>query len=281
MVMEPKAYEWHNQDSRITGPIEVGCTINTNAGGREGHLILEPKAYGVTSKGNGDAFVSEERHTTLSAGGGLPGQGYPCVAYGIDPGAARDVGSLFIEEQSKTITNGSCPGHHNGVVVAKPTISVTAGGFTQVQEENAPTLMARAYKDPTCITAYDESTRKYIVRRLTPTECARLQGFADRWGDIDHKTFLTDEEYKFWCEVYLTKQVIDGTVIYNENGEPYFKTTKKPYKDKARKQMLTWYNKLHSDGSEYKMWGNGIALPTALFIMQGIADALSWAEFLE
>ena len=28
---------------------------------------------------------------------------------------------------------------------------------------------------------------QYIVRRLTPTECARLQGFADRWGDIDQK----------------------------------------------------------------------------------------------
>ena len=37
------------------------------------------KAYGVTTKGNGDAFISEERHTTLSIGGGEPGQGYPCV----------------------------------------------------------------------------------------------------------------------------------------------------------------------------------------------------------
>ena len=38
--------------------------------------------------------------------------------------------------------------------------------------------------------------------------------------------------------------------------------------------MLTWYNKLHTDGAEYKMWGNGIALPTVLYVMQGIADAL-------
>ena len=34
--------------------------------------------------------------------------------------------------------------------------------------------------------------------------------------------------------------------------------------------MLTWYNRLHTDSSEYKMWGNGIALPTALYCMQGI-----------
>lgn len=27
----------------------------------------------------------------------------------------------------------------------------------------------------------DQAQRKYIVRRLTPTECARLQGFPDWW----------------------------------------------------------------------------------------------------
>ena len=52
------------------------------------------------------------------------------------------------------------------------------------------------------------------ARRLTPTECARLQGFPDWWcTDIPHK-----------------------------------------------------------DTSEYKMWGNGMALPCVLYIMQNIAD---------
>lgn len=32
-------------------------------------------------------------------------------------GATRDVGILFLEECSKTLTNGSCPGHHNHVVI--------------------------------------------------------------------------------------------------------------------------------------------------------------------
>lgn len=39
------------------------------------------------------------------------------VVYGCDLGATRDVGELFIEECSKTLTNGSCPGHHNHVVI--------------------------------------------------------------------------------------------------------------------------------------------------------------------
>lgn len=29
----------------------------------------------------------------------------------------------------------------------------------------------------------------------------------------------------------------------------------------------------HSDTSEYKMWGNGMALPNALYVMEGIAEA--------
>ena len=105
----------------------------------------------------------------------------------------------------------------------------------------------------------------YIVRRLTPTECARLQGFADRWGDIDTYKDFTDEEYAFWHEVRKTHDAING----------------RAEKDYTKAQMLTWYNKLQTDSSEYKMWGNGIALPTALYVMQGVAEALSWSEFID
>jgi DNA (cytosine-5)-methyltransferase 1 len=98
----------------------------------------------------------------------------------------------------------------------------------------------------------------YIVRRLTPTECARLQGFPDLWGYLDKKESFTDEEYKFWLEVRNT----------------YTRINNKAVKDYTKAQMLSWYNKLHSDSAEYKMWGNGIALPNALYVMQGIAEVV-------
>ena len=42
-----------------------------------------------------------------------------------------------------------------------------------------------------------------------------------------------------------------------------------------RLESLTkWYNALHTDSAEYKMWGNGIALPCAAFVLEGIAEAL-------
>lgn len=96
---------------------------------------------------------------------------------------------------------------------------------------------------------------RYIVRRLTPTECARLQGFPDKWGHPDKKEDFTEEEYKFWLEVRNTYAKING----------------KSEKEYTKAQMLTWYSKLHTDSAEYKMWGNGIALPNALYVMQGIA----------
>lgn len=99
---------------------------------------------------------------------------------------------------------------------------------------------------------------RYIVRRLTPTECARLQGFPDWWGKIDPKGSFTPDESRFWSNVRNTHAAINGRAV----------------KDYTEAQMLMWYNKLHTDSAEYKMWGNGIALPPALYCMQGIAEAL-------
>jgi len=99
---------------------------------------------------------------------------------------------------------------------------------------------------------------EWIVRRLLPMECGRLQGFPDGWGEIEP---LTDEaEIPFWREVYLRNCKIKG---------------KKPRKiiaraDGARSDAAVkrWHDELHSLSAEYSMWGNGMALPNALFFIQ-------------
>lgn len=136
-------------------------------------------------------------------------------------------------------------------------------GFLGSLEEQSPPLLARGYKDPHLV-SYSENGIHYIVRRLTPTECARLQGFPDWWGDIDAKDNFTDEEYRFWLSVRNTHAEINGRQV----------------KEYTRTQMLKWYNDLHTDSAEYKMWGNGIALPPALYVMQGIEIALAKEELL-
>ena len=231
------------------------------------------------------------------------------MAYSFDPGASRDVGVLFMEETAKTITNGTCPGHHDGVVIAEGCaenpIVLDRAFFNQEQnalyepqcyeDGTVPTLVARgpsavAYWDGSdvcgtltannaggnqrmpdkdnfncVIEKYNKPPIRYIVRRLTPTECARLQGFADRWGDIDEKESFTEEEYEFWFNVRNTHAEINGKTV----------------KEYTKEQMLAWYKKLQSDSAEYKMWGNGISLPTALYCMQGIVDALRGNRYVE
>lgn len=47
-------------------------------------------------------------------------------------------------------------------------------------EELSPTLVASGYKEPVGVLA------QYIVRRITVTECERLQGFPDGYTDVPH-----------------------------------------------------------------------------------------------
>lgn len=101
--------------------------------------------------------------------------------------------------------------------------------------------------------------RKYIIRRLTPLECSRLQGFPDGWGKLEHKADMSEEEAAFWENVRRTRAEVGG----------------KPYRPCAsRAALLKWYNKLHTDSAEYRMWGNGIALPNAYFVISGCAEEL-------
>ena len=193
-----------------------------------------------------DFTVTEESQPTLTA----RGPGAVCTI-GLNGG---QVAPTLISRMSSAVgtTQDNLIVAEKHEATESPAMCCTTGSFAQATEEVAPTLMARDWKDPTVVLT------NYIVRRLTPTECARLQGFADRWGDIDKKRKLTDEEYRFWLDVRNTHAAING----------------KKVQDYSAKQMLTWYNKLQTDSAEYKMWGNGIALPTALYALQGIADAL-------
>ena len=169
------------------------------------------------------------------------------VAYGIDR-ATYNMGrnakfGLGIEEELEPTIVAKGPG-----AVA---YCMTTGSYTQAFEEQSPTLMARDYKDPPVV---NETEPEYIVRRLTPTECARLQGFPDWWCDGLETDEPTEDEIEFWTEVFETHRKVMGT-------------SSKP---KSRNQIIKWLKDPHSDSAEYKMWGNGVALPNVCFVLSGI-----------
>lgn len=65
--------------------------------------------------------------------------------------------------------------------------TMTVGGYMKVSKDQTATLLARDYKDPQCVFE-DVDDAQYTVRRLTPLECERLQGFPDGWTDIGEWT---------------------------------------------------------------------------------------------
>ena len=98
-----------------------------------------------------------------------------------------------------------------------------------------------------------------VLRRLTPTECARLQGMPDWWCDGIEITDPTEEDIAFWTEVF----------------ETYRQATSPTSKPKSRQSIVKWLKKPHSDSAEYKMWGNGMALPCVLYVMEGVVEYLN------
>ena len=60
----------------------------------------------------------------------------------------------------------------------------TAGRGALVSEELAFTI---ATSQDQTIVCWDEIANDYVARKLTPTECERLQGFPDDWTKIPYR----------------------------------------------------------------------------------------------
>ena len=75
---EPIILESNQNHATITNS-GVCPTLPSSMGMGGGNVPMVVEVYGVTTKGNGDAFVNADAHTSLSIGGGQAGQGYPCV----------------------------------------------------------------------------------------------------------------------------------------------------------------------------------------------------------
>ena len=260
-----------------------------NAGGNQrmpdkNHFNCVLQAYGISSN-DSNAMKSSNPHSgiykadtsrTIDGNGGNPG----CNQGGI----------IVIEG------NGTRPSHQgdgykeSDVMYTLNTVdrhavyTMTTGSFTQVAEDKAPTVLARDYKDPTAVCygigrdTFDQGKNAkfaptfepelqptlvakgpgaiqsgYTVRRLTPTECARLQGFPDWWCD-DLGMEPTTDDLRYWYDVFETHRKIMGSST----------------KPKTLKQIAKWLRDPHSDSAEYKMWGNGVALPCVVFVLSGI-----------
>lgn len=148
--------------------------------------ITDYTALIVMATQQGGAEIAVNLCPTITAAAGMSGNNQPVLCYTLDRAS------------------------FNQGINAQFDIGVDGSGI-------AHTLVA---KGPGAIACYPD----YDVRRVTPTECGRLQGMPD-----------------WWC-------------------------TDVP----------------HSDSAEYKMWGNGMALPCVMYVFEGVSKLLNrrWLDSL-
>lgn len=290
----PMVFENHSRDTRYTGPIDVSQTVLStfgNGGNNQPFVLEVPTAYTLCSK-NSNSMQSNNPHSgiyeadasrTLDENGGNPacnqggmvvlegsgtrpshhGNGYKesdtmytlntvethGVAYGIDR-ATFNMGQnaqfgITVKEESAPTVVAKGPG-----AVSYPIYTTSKSSYhMKVGKNMVDTLMGSDYKDPPTIS----EGPYYIVRRLMPTECAKLQGFPDWWCKNLETENPSEEEIMFWKHAFDTYSKVMGKS-----------------KLKTEKQIIKWLKNPHSDSAEYKLWGNGVALPCVYFVLAGI-----------
>ena len=233
--------------------------LSATLGCNNDQTLFVPKAYGICSKGS-NSMMSDNPHSgfyeadtsrCLDANGGDPScnqGGIAVVAIEGNGSRPSHRGDGYKETDAMYTLNAT---EQHGVAYS----SSKASFFTSVEKELANTLVATDYKDPPIVN--DEDDADYIVRRLTPTECARLQGFPDWWCDDLATQEPTQADIDYWREVFETHRKVMGT-------------SSKP---KSESQIIKWLKDPHSDSAEYKMWGKGVALPNVFFVLSGIVWA--------
>ena len=229
---------------------ETSRTIDTSnqspCKNQGGMVVVE--GNGSRPSHHGDGYKESETMYTLNC------TENHAVSYGIGrPAMNQGYNARFSfqieEEKSPTLVASGAGG------IAHPKYSTSKNSHhTVAEKEKANTLVASDYKDPPVV---NDSTPEieYIVRRLTPQECALLQGMPTWWCDGLGTENPTEEQINWWQNVF----------------ETYNKAVGKTCKPKSRKQIEKWLKNPYSDSATYKMWGNGIVSSNAWFVLAGIS----------
>ena len=222
--------------------------------------VFQPKAYGISSFSS-NAMLSGNPHS------GIYETDTARTLDTSDQSPAKNQGGIAVLEsyalQGSMIGRSDQNGPQGGGVNKEVAFTLNAtdhhavyaastGNFSSEFRETTPTLLARDHKDPSIVSG------GYAVRRLTPQECARLQGFPDQWcSDLASKN-PTEEEIDRWAAIF----------------EEYRKAVKPESRPKSRKMVQKWLQDPYRDAEEYRLWGNGICLNVAVFVLAGIV----WAD---
>lgn len=173
------------QDPDVLG--DMAHTLGRNHGQENAAFAFAENSRSEVRLEGGDGQIVG----TLSAGGGKPGQGQPCIAFSCkDYGADAGEVSPTLRAMGHGASHANAGGQVAVCITGEITHTLKAEGFDASEDgtgrgqpivaDVAPTLRSanfRSHSNP--LTQADSLVIASAVRRLTPRECERLQGFPD------------------------------------------------------------------------------------------------------
>ena len=127
-----------NQRDEVRDLHDVAGALQAQPGMKQQTFVA-----GLVTKGNGDCFLTPEKHTALSTGGGQAGQGYPCVfVAGFSAGAGASAGTIGYQEGVSPTLKGSPSGNCMPSILC---INDQGGQIMECSENVTGTLRAQEH----------------------------------------------------------------------------------------------------------------------------------------
>jgi DNA-cytosine methyltransferase len=205
-IAQPLYYESHPNDSRVNGPKDVADTVSARygTGGGNTPLVQQPIAVDVyNQKTTGDKFgvVREQHGTNMNAvlqpiavdwrtaqvdqgitqtlKTDLAKMSGPCIAVDTYNYTTNDHTTQTIRSQSDT--------EHIGAVLQPIAVDV----YNQSIDGQTSATITEAVGGTN--TSGPKVMHSMAIRRLTPKECERLQGFPDDWTKVPYRNKEADQ----------------------------------------------------------------------------------------
>ena len=203
-LIQPIAFA-ANQRDEVRDLHDVAGALGAQPGMKQQTFIAE----GVVAKGNGDCFLTPERHTSLSAGGGQAGQGYPCVlTAGFSAGAGASAGSIGYGEELAPTLKGSASGNCMPSILC---LNDQGGSVMECSLDITGTLRAQEHgHQPLVYENHGIDSRYTGPHKVAPTMSAR-------YGTGGNNVPLVEQEQVF-C---ITGNAIDRQPQNGGNGIGY------------------------------------------------------------
>jgi hypothetical protein len=193
-----------NQRDEVRDLHDVAGALGAQPGMKQQTFV----ASGVVTKGNGDCFLSEERHTALTAGGGQAGQGYPCVlTAAFSAGQGSKAGGIGYQEECSPTLKAAESG--TNMVPSVLCLNDQGGSVMDCSENISGTLRAQEHgHQPLVYENHGIDSRYTGPHKVAPTMSAR-------YGTGGNNVPLVEQEVDAIC---IAGNIVDRQPQNGGNG---------------------------------------------------------------